>query len=520
MPGTLAPVVVQTFTDTNGRPLSGARLYSFLAGTTTPAPVYADVALAVPLSNPAIADSSGRLTFYLAPTSYKFELRTADDASVWIRDNVPATPANEIDLDVQGVAGETLAARDVVFLSNGTGGTTAGRWYKTDADIVARSTGANIVGMVPTAVGAGAAGAVRLQGRLTGFSGLTPGAAYYISGVAGALTDTPPVNARFIALSDTTTSLVMTIAGVAQAQPTDPVFNTVQVSGTAVNALDVAGGIQAGTGNVQVVDATGKIPAIDATHFASLSGANLTALNGSTVSTGTVPDARLSSNVELKNTAATVTGDRLYTGAGPVGFKAPAATAIAVRLIGRTGDSLSILDATDESQLSQYMQAAISTGGLTLFAPGAGSGVITFGTPVVPTRINSGSAQPGFLAYSSTGTLGVASGATVQFDTEVYDTVASFASSTFTAPLSGIYLLSVTVGVSFAGASSVLITIVTSNRSYVATTTYGGSVSMSVFADMDAGDTAFVRINHPGLVVNISSASPAYAAFFSGRLAP
>jgi hypothetical protein len=52
------------------------------------------------------------------------------------------------------------------------------------------------------------------------------------------------------------------------------------ISGTGASALDVAGGINAGSGNVGIVDATGKIPAISSTYFASLDGSALTGTGG------------------------------------------------------------------------------------------------------------------------------------------------------------------------------------------------------------------------------------------------
>ena len=52
------------------------------------------------------------------------------------------------------------------------------------------------------------------------------------------------------------------------------------------NSLDVQGGAQFGSGNVDLVDATGKIPAISSTYFASLSGAELTGLNASNIGSG------------------------------------------------------------------------------------------------------------------------------------------------------------------------------------------------------------------------------------------
>ncbi len=76
---------------------------------------------------------------------------------------------------------------------------------------------------------------------------------------------------------------------------------TAVISDTGASALDVAGGINAGSGNVGIVDATGKIPALSATYLADLSGANLTSLNAGSLGSGTVPLARLSgiTNTEI-----------------------------------------------------------------------------------------------------------------------------------------------------------------------------------------------------------------------------
>ncbi len=71
-----------------------------------------------------------------------------------------------------------------------------------------------------------------------------------------------------------------------------------------VKDLDIEGVLQAGTSNIQLTDTTGKIQALSSTYFASLSGSNLTSLNASSLSTGTVPSS-------------TVTGS--YTGITGVG---------------------------------------------------------------------------------------------------------------------------------------------------------------------------------------------------------
>lgn len=68
-----------------------------------------------------------------------------------------------------------------------------------------------------------------------------------------------------------------------------PTFSTLTVSSTSASALDVAGGINAGSGNVGIVDSSGKIPAISSTYFANLSGANLTGITFSQLTTTWTP---------------------------------------------------------------------------------------------------------------------------------------------------------------------------------------------------------------------------------------
>lgn len=54
----------------------------------------------------------------------------------------------------------------------------------------------------------------------------------------------------------------------------------VVISGTGASALDVAGGITAGTGNVGIIGTDGRIPAFSSTYFASLDGSALTGTGG------------------------------------------------------------------------------------------------------------------------------------------------------------------------------------------------------------------------------------------------
>src|SRR6187431_791752 len=173
--GTYAPEPAAQYEDANGDPAVNYRLFTYLAGTSTKVNTYTDVGLSSANANPLTLASDARPTVMLTPgVSYKFVLALPgiDDppASVlWTRDNISAVPAGSTsaDTDVTAVAGENLAASDAVYLSDGTGGTTAGRWYKADADAVASSSSATAVGFATAAITVGATGTVRREGRIT-----------------------------------------------------------------------------------------------------------------------------------------------------------------------------------------------------------------------------------------------------------------------------------------------------------------------------------------------------------------
>jgi hypothetical protein len=209
---TPAPPPYQTVLDANGDAVSGAKIYTMSAGGVWPGnalATYADAAGSTLNPNPIVADAAGRYVAFWLPTAYKVLVTDASDVTIKTIDNLLALSGWDANVDIDGIAGENLSARDAVYLSDGTGGTTAGRWYKTDADAVASSSGAGAIGMASADIASGATGAIRLQGRLTGFVGLTPGADYFVSATAGGITTTAPSNRRFVGVSDLSTSLVI-----------------------------------------------------------------------------------------------------------------------------------------------------------------------------------------------------------------------------------------------------------------------------------------------------------------------
>lgn len=91
----------QQVLDSSGNTLAGAKLYFYIAGTSNPKNVYADVGLNVPLTNPVVANGSGRFVpIYMDDEPYKVALYTAEDVLIWTADNMVVQP---VDADVADV---------------------------------------------------------------------------------------------------------------------------------------------------------------------------------------------------------------------------------------------------------------------------------------------------------------------------------------------------------------------------------------------------------------------------------
>jgi len=80
------------FLDDNGDPLSGGKIYTYEAGTTTPKATYTSITGDTAHSNPIVLDAAGRVPGYeiwlLTSAQYKFVLKTAADVTVFTIDNV------------------------------------------------------------------------------------------------------------------------------------------------------------------------------------------------------------------------------------------------------------------------------------------------------------------------------------------------------------------------------------------------------------------------------------------------
>ena len=81
------------FFDNSGNVLTGGKLYTYLAGTTTPAATYTTSAGNVAHSNPIVLDAAGRVPsggeiWLTDDVSYKFILKTSADVTIATYDNV------------------------------------------------------------------------------------------------------------------------------------------------------------------------------------------------------------------------------------------------------------------------------------------------------------------------------------------------------------------------------------------------------------------------------------------------
>jgi hypothetical protein len=96
----LSPVggaAAQFFTN-NGVILSGGKLYTYAAGTTTPKTTYTSSSGSTPHTNPIILNSAGRVPggeIWLSASAYKFVLYTSDNVLIATYDNISGVGAAE-----------------------------------------------------------------------------------------------------------------------------------------------------------------------------------------------------------------------------------------------------------------------------------------------------------------------------------------------------------------------------------------------------------------------------------------
>jgi hypothetical protein len=169
-------------------------------------------------------------------------------------------------------------------------------------------------------------------------------------------------------------------------------------------------------------------------------------------------------------------------------------------------------------------------------ASGNANSTISWNTAALisPTGIVTKPYQPAFSAYANTAQNNISTGYnTINFDTERFDINSNFNTSThtFTAPVTGKYMLAACVGLRAIpeNCNWIFMQILTSNQGYnISTSTaqwdsnsnanYTTGFAGSVLADMDSGDTASVRVyQYTGSMVADVTTGSGYT-WFTGYL--
>jgi hypothetical protein len=127
----LAPAFNQQYFDDNGDPLSGGKLYTYVAGTVTPLASYTAQDGITQNTNPIILDAGGRCNLYLSTgTYYKIVTTDADDVVIETRDDImiPAASGTAQGNSIHNQAGGGTIALvptdDNIQVITGTGATT------------------------------------------------------------------------------------------------------------------------------------------------------------------------------------------------------------------------------------------------------------------------------------------------------------------------------------------------------------------------------------------------------------
>ena len=76
------------FFSSGGVPLSGGKLYSYAAGTTTPLATYTSSTGSIANTNPVILDSRGEADVWFGTGQYKLKLTSSTDVEIWTVDNL------------------------------------------------------------------------------------------------------------------------------------------------------------------------------------------------------------------------------------------------------------------------------------------------------------------------------------------------------------------------------------------------------------------------------------------------
>ena len=155
------------FFDNNGVILSGGKIYTYAAGTTTPQAVYTSASGATPHANPIILDSAGRVPggeiWLTDGLVYKFVIETATAILIGTYDNITGINSNFVNYTVQeevitATAGQTVfnlstinytpATNSLTVYIDGVNQYVGDSYLETDSNTVTFTSGVHVGGEV------------------------------------------------------------------------------------------------------------------------------------------------------------------------------------------------------------------------------------------------------------------------------------------------------------------------------------------------------------------------------------
>jgi vacuolar-type H+-ATPase subunit F/Vma7 len=155
------------FFDNNGVILSGGKIYTYAAGTTTPQATYTSAAGNIPHTNPIILDSAGRVPsgeiWLTDGLVYKFVIETATGILLGTYDNITGVNSNFVNYTIQeevitATAGQTVFNLSTVNYTPGTNSLSVyidgvnqyvgDSYLETDSDTVTFTSGVHVGGEV------------------------------------------------------------------------------------------------------------------------------------------------------------------------------------------------------------------------------------------------------------------------------------------------------------------------------------------------------------------------------------
>ncbi len=313
-------------------------------------------------------------------------------------------------------------------------------------------------------------------------------------------------------------------------------LGTSSIQWKTIYGINLQSGLAGAPGSLQIYPVTASKGSILLSATDNAGNFNLSLTNASLAASRvyTFPDAGASANFVMSEGTATINGAKTFGSA--VTITTSTANTLVVSTDQATTEVSIDNTATDGDPFLSWKLS-----GTKQFSMGVNDGasdVLQIGTTAIDTGTMwqataageiTQPLQPSFLMVNSAGATDVTGDGTaytVLWPTGIYDQNSDFSSNTFTAPVTGRYLLSAHVFVRGLTSSHtpIVLSIVTSNREYRCTYVGGTStltgipLSVTAIADMDAADTATTVVTVSGGTKVVDIDNDAKQNYFSGSL--